>query len=295
MGVEAKRALSSAPPGPWLVSPVLRLLSFVDELPAGATGVLRFGDQGVILLESRRVCWAIAPSLRLRLTDIVRNQTSPRLPRAAVEEICQKCKLSGQPIGEALVASGLVSERGLRSALLKHTAAAIAHLARLGASPDTFTVHTRSSYDLRFSFSACELLAALGGYEDPARAAAAQIELTSTLVQESTGVAFVRTGAASGALAIAVDRDCDLAVYDLVGICNWVSGMFDVARTFDPAACAARATWGGHAGLVTWRVNEVGYVGICASRAAAARLTSKLALRASASFELERAGGEPVA
>jgi hypothetical protein len=121
----------------------------------------------------------------------------------------------------------------------------------------------------------------LGALDDPARAAAAQVELSTMLVQESTGVAFVRNDAASGALVIAVDRSCDFPAQDLIEVCNWVSGLFDVVRTVDSEACAARATWGGRTALVTWRVQEVGYVGLCASRAAAARLVSKLGQRAS--------------
>jgi hypothetical protein len=80
-------------------------------------------------------------------------------------------------------------------------------------------------------------------------------------------------------LVIAVDRGCDFAVRDLVDVCNWVSGLFDVARTFDPSVYAARANLGNSAGLVTWRAKEVGYLGLCSSRAAAARLLSRLSER----------------
>ncbi|HXK17505.1 MAG TPA: hypothetical protein VNG33_06875 [Polyangiaceae bacterium] len=278
---DSKRLLSSIPASPGLFASVLRLLSAVDDFPPDATGVLRFGGHGMILLESRKICWAVAASMRGRLTDILCNQGSSRLPKALVEDVFRKCKLSGQPLGETLVKSGLVSEFGLRAALLKHTGEAIAQLARTGVGPDHFTAHNATSYDPRFAFSACEILAMLGAVGDPARATAAHHELESTLVQESTGAAFARSSAVSGALVIAVERGCDFAVQDLVEVCNWISGLFDVVRTFEPEACAARAVWGGRAGLVTWRLNDVGYVGLCSSRAAATRLVSKLGQRAS--------------
>ena len=280
MEVESSRLLPSIRVGPGLIASVLRLLAFIDELPAGATGVLHFGEHGVILIDSRKICWAVASSMRIRLTDILRNQSTPPLPREAVEDIYRNCKDSGRPIGESLVASGLVTEAGLRAALFKHNGEAIAQLARANATPDGFTVHASTGYDPRYSFSACEVLATLGSLDDPARAIAAQFELGSTLVHESSGAAFARNDSTSGSVVIAVDRNCDFPVQDLVEVCNWVAGLFDVARTFDPSACAARATWGGRAALVTWRVKEVGYVGLCASRAAAARLVSQLGQRA---------------
>lgn len=280
---ESSRVLPSIPASPGLISSVLRLLAFVDDLPKGATGVLKFGESGVILLESRKICWAVARSMRLRLTDILRNQSTPPLPREAVEEIYRRCKLDGVPIGEALVMSGLVTEAGLRAALFKHNGEAIAHLAGSGLSPDAFVTHTRTGYDPKFSFSPGEVLAMLGSLDDPARALAAQIELANTLVPDSVGVAFVRSNSASGALVIAVDRGCDLPVADLVLVCNWTAGLFDVAHTFDREAALVRATWGGHLALVTWRAKEVVYVALCASRAAAARLVSRLETTAKSS------------
>ncbi len=278
---ESSRVLPSIPAGPSVIASVLRVLGFIDELPAGATGALRFGEQGVILLENRKICWAMARATKLRLTDILRNQSTRPLSREAIEDIYRQCKDNGTPIGEALVAGGLVSEAGLRAALSKHNGEAIAQLARFGATPDGFTVHTRASYDSRFSFSPCEILAMLGALDDPARAIAAQLELSRALVEDSSGAAFVRSSAASGALLIAVDRNCDFPVADLVEVCNWATGLFDVVHTFDPLASAARATWGGHASLVTWRVKDVSYVGLCSSRAAAARMVSQLSQRTS--------------
>lgn len=279
-GAPSSRLLSIIPANPGLSAAVQRVLGFIDDLPPGATGALHFGMEGVILLQGRKICWAMARGMRVRLNDILRNQSTPPVPREEVERIYRRCKESGTPIGEALVASGLATEAGLRAALFKHNGEAIIALARSGAMADDFAFHSKTGYDPKFSFSPCEMLAMLGTFDDPARAAAAQVELASMLVPESVGAAFVRSPHVSGALVIAVERGCDFAIADLIGVCNWVSSLFDVARTFDPEIFAARANWGADAGLVTWRVKEVGYVGVCASRAAAARLVSRLAERA---------------
>ncbi len=288
----SSRLLSTIPASPGLIAGVLRVLAYVDDLPGGATGALQFGEEGMILVQSRKICWAVARSMRVRLTDILRNQSTPPLSREAVETIFRRCREEGTPIGEALVKSGLATEQGLRAALFKHNGEAIVALAQSGAAPEQFVAHAKTGYDPKFSFSACEMLAMLGSFDDPARAAAAQLELTGMLVQDSVGAAFARSSAASGSLVIAVDRGCDFAVRDLVEVCNWVSGVFDVARTFDPAVFAARASLGNHAGLVTWRAKDVGYLGLCSSRAAAARLLSRLAERAAhAGVNVARAAG----
>lgn len=278
-GAPSSRMLSSIPANPGLIAAVLRLLELIDDLPRGATGAIHFGDAGMILVESKKICWAVARDMRLRLTEILRRQTTPPLAREAVEEIYRACKESGTPIGEALVKSGLVTEAGLRAALFKHNGEAIVSLAQTGALAERFVSHSKTGYDPKFAFSSCEVLAMLGARDDPARAAAAQAELSELLVQDSAGAAFVRSSASSGPLVIAVDPACSLAVSDLLQACHWVSGLFDVARTFDPEVFAARAALGDRAMLVTWRSKDVEYVGLCASRPAAARLVSRLSER----------------
>ena len=278
-GGPSSRMQSSIPANPGLIASVLRLLKLIEDLPRGATGALHFGEEGIVLVQSRKICWAVARTMRVRLTDILRGQTRPPLPREAVEEIYRACRDSGQPIGEALVASKLVTEVGLRTALFKHNGEAIVSLAESGALLQRFVRHGRAGYDPKFAFSPCELLAMLGARDDPARATAAQLELTDIWVPDSVGVAFVRSSAVAGSLIIAVDRDCDFGVGDLMEVCNWVSGLFDMARTFDHEVFAARAALGERAMLVTWRSKEVGYVGLCSSRAAAARLVSRLSER----------------
>lgn len=276
----SSRVFSAETASPGLLGAAQRLLGYIDDLPAGATGALHFADEGLILLESRKICWAVVRSMRTRLTDILREQSATPVSREQVERIYRACRERGTPIGEALVASGLASEAGLRAALAKHSSEAIVALAHGGLSPSDFVQHTKTGYDPKFSFSPCEVLATLGSFDDSSRAAAAQLELEDMLVEDSVGAAFARSNAASGPRLIAVSRGCDFAVADLIGVCNWTSGLFDLARTVDSEVFAARANWPGSAGLVAWRSEDVGYLGLCSSRAAAARLVSRLSERA---------------
>ena len=69
-GAPSSRMLSSIPANPGLIAAVLRLLELIDDLPRGATGAVHFGDAGMILVESKKICWAVARDMRLRLTEI---------------------------------------------------------------------------------------------------------------------------------------------------------------------------------------------------------------------------------
>ncbi len=292
MNGESSRLLPSIPAEPALYDGVLRLLGFIDQLAPGANGALRFGELGVVLISAKKVCGAVSNAMRLRLTDILCNQSAPPLPRAAVERVYRDCRSTGRPLGETLVASGLVSANGLRAALLKHNGEALFHLARAGTSPDSFVELTRADYDPKFAFSPPELLALLGALNEPARAAAAQLVLCETLVAESSGVAFVRSNAAANPVVIAVASGCELPVLDIAELCRWACRAFDLAQRFDAHTSAARATWGNQAVLVSWQHDEVGYLAFCSSRAAAARILSQVSQRALAA---EARAGEQVA
>lgn len=276
----AARALRSGTEfGPSRVPGVARLMAYIDDLPAGATGALHFGERGMILVQSRRICWAIAHNMTGRLTDILREQSSPPVRRERVEEIYRRCRQTGTPIGEALVKSGLASERGLKKALFMHNSEAISILSSSDCYPARFVKHSTTGYDPKYSFSTAEIFVGLAAVGEAQRAQEARVELRSVLVPESMGAAFVRSSTGAGALVIAVDGGCDIAVSDLIELVNWATGLFDVAGTCDQDVFAARASWGSSASLVTWRFSDVSYLGLCGSRAAAARLMSGLSER----------------
>jgi hypothetical protein len=276
MATTTTRSCPSIATEPGSLSGVLRILEHVDELPFGATGVLKFGGTGLILVQGKRICWAMASTMKPRLTDLLRHQRTPPVPREEIEKIYRACRVTNRPLGEALVASGLVSEHGLRSALIDHTGNALLNLARAKVSYAEFVPHVGAGYKPFFSFPTCELVAALGAAAAPTSAATAKSELDFAIVQECTGAAFVRHPACRGSMLVAVDRGCDLPTTELVEACTWSTGLLDVARTVDPTTSVVRAVWCSKTALVTWQRNDVGFIALCSSRAATARLVSRI-------------------
>jgi len=266
---------------PRLASSVIRLLELVESTPSGVAGALRFGEHGAILVDNRKICWAFARDMRFGLTELLQNQYEPALPRADIEGVYRRCRQEGRPITEGLLEHGLTSELGLRRALSKHHGEAIAQLARTFTTPSDFAP-SRPGYDVRYSFTAAEMLALSGANVDPSRAARAQSELATHLVDETTGAAFVRSQASSGALVIAVAPHCQLPLVDLLDVLKRATSLFDVADVFDPGISLLRAACCERTALVAWRDQGVCYAGLCASRAATARLMSSLSERLTA-------------
>lgn len=272
-----------------LLSSTLRLLHHVETLPSGSTGALAFGEDGVILVEKKRVCWAIASDMRQRLTDLLCEQHEPPLERGVVEQVFKRCKRDGTPMGEALVAGGLVSEADLRAALLRHTCEAIVRLAQGRAlTPTQFTRHEKGGYDPRFVFTTAELLASLSGRRRRELADEARKQLSSVLVPDVSGFAYLREALARQAVIIAVAKGCELAVSATLELARWAMRSFDVACQVDADTRVVAATWSERITLIAWRESEIGYVAVCPTRAASALLLSQLALRVTTEPERSR-------
>jgi len=261
----------SIPVGPGVLGRALALLDRVETLPADAVGALRFGDRGSVLVESRLVCWAVASDMQHRLTELLRHQQDPPLDRAHFVELYRQCKDDNAPLVEALLSRGGVSASGLRAALFRHTAEAIAHLAMSDASYEGFVPH--APYRARFLFSTNEILACLGARGDPALALAAQRTLEDTLVPDTSGWAFVRDGSRGAPVVVAV-KNAALRGEEMIEICAWVSSLFDVTQVFDDAVRIASASWPGGRYVVAWRERETYFAAASANRAGAARLVA---------------------
>jgi hypothetical protein len=261
------------------------LLAAIERLPPRATGALHFGREGVVLLEAGLVCWAVASGMELRLSELLRNQRNPPLDPAALERLVRECHERRTPLGEALVESGQVTADGLRLALFRQTAEAIAHIARGGATPDAFVAHARSGYDARFVFRPVELLASLGGRRHRAAAAAARAHLAATLVAEASAVAFVRD--AGEAVLVAAAGDASVRVADVVRAGAYAAALFDAAHEIDPRARIAVASAGGAGALVCWRAGDALVVAPCSGRALAVRLVAALSAALSAPLGAE--------
>jgi hypothetical protein len=263
-----------------LLASTLALLREIELLPSGATGALSFGEDGLILIENKRVCWAVARDMEQRLADILCEQKEPRLPRTTMEALFRRCKIDGRPFGEALVSSGVVSELDLRAALERHTCEAIVRLAQSHVvKPTRFARHAKQGYDPRFVFTTAELLASLAGRRRGELACEARTQLAELLVPDATGFAFLRDARSAKPVIIAVARGCELDVASALEIAGWAIGLGDVASFVDPGTFLASGTVSERMALVSWREREVGYVAVCCTRPASALLFDRLIRR----------------
>lgn len=262
------------PPDASIMIGATDLLASVELLAPDAVGMLQYGAEGTLLVESRSICWAAAAGMKHRLSTLLRQQRSPPLDTDYIEELLVACRRSGTPLGEALLASGHISAEGLRIALFSHVVEAIARIARSGASCTGFVRHGGASYDPRFMFSTGEVLAALGARRDRAQAAAAKRGLRTALVPGSRGLAFVRDGI--GPVAIAVEGTPSLRVPEIVDMCGWASSLFDVSTVFDGDVRIAAGGGGDSSAVVTWKAGETQFVAVCQSRAASALLMARI-------------------
>ena len=187
-----------------------------------------------------------------------------------------------------------MSESGLRAALFEQTREALIELSRINRSPEAFVPHTGTGYEPRFAFSSAELLAGIGAAQHAARAAAAGTEIAAAAIPECSFAAFIRAPGHRGALLVAVDRGCVIPAGVVIDACNWATGLLDVARAVDPTAWVARAVFCARTALLTWQDADTAFVGLCSSRAAAARLMTWIESRtapASASPAAARGAG----
>jgi hypothetical protein len=275
--------MTSIPPSIPADAPLLvratELLSAIEDLPEDAAGVVRYGAHGLVLIEGGAVCWAVARGMKQRLTELLRHQRNPPLPRPFMEDLFDECRRTGAHLGEALLKSGEVSETGLRTAIFRHTAEAIAHIARSGERKGLFAPHARSGYDARFVFTPPELLASLGARQDRALAAAARLELDRVRVPDASGVGFLRGAGGSLPAIVAVDRDPTLRIPDWLEVASWTAGILDLCEVFDPGGNLASGSLRDGSSVVAWRSHETYFAMCCRTRAAAALVLARLEKR----------------
>lgn len=274
-------------PDPELLEGAVAVLRRIESMSDDATGVLRFPG-GSILLESGRVCWAVASTMEQRLTDLLRHQRSPPLDRRFLEEVLASCQRDSRPLGEALLASGEISESGLRTALFRQSVEAIAHIARTRGVGAEFVPHQGSAYDARFLFCTAEIFAALGARRDRALAAAARRQLETLVSSETTALAFARDPGSATQPVMAIVHGQACHVDELREACVWTAGLFDVVELVEPRAFLATGTWGGGVSrrertvacsAVVWRSLGLYFTALCTTSAAAAVLTGRIATR----------------
>jgi hypothetical protein len=167
------------------------LLEAIDESHAGQSGSLTFGgpSQGIVLVQSGRICWAASSMVPTRLTDrLVHASAAGELE---LRRTFHECRQSGRPFGQTLVERGIVTAEVLRTALLQHNAETLLELA--GHPAPQWQPARVEHYDPRLTFSSSELLAHSADAWWGPLAARARDELHAAIRgSDAQGLAFLR-------------------------------------------------------------------------------------------------------
>ncbi|MGC4092770.1 MAG: hypothetical protein QM756_33785 [Polyangiaceae bacterium] len=272
-----RRAVRSVPPAVSSFDACITLLARVEEIPRTVTGALTF-DDGLVLVERQRVCWAITSTMGAYLTDLLCENEATSERRRDIEDVYRSCKKSGARLSESLLESGLISEVRLRLALREHNCEAIVRLSQTLATPRLRQLG-KGGFDDRFSLTPVELLAAIGARSGAARAQTAADELAGCLVEDSTGVAFVHDSHGGAPTLLAAATRCELPVNQVLTLCRWASDFLSLGIIVDSNTSVASASRNSNTAIVTWRSDDVGFAALCATRAASARLLDRVGRR----------------
>ena len=260
----------------------VRLLRGIERLPEGATGAFIFGDKkeptGSVLVENGRICWAAASGMKLRLTDILVAQARPPLSKDVIEDVYERCRRDGIPLGAGLVAQGVVTPRGLRQALLVHSGDAIAllseALSREGKVSPAWIANRASRYDAQFTFTSAEILVAVGSRTSKEQAGNAQDVLEHALQDGGAGVAFLTEQRHE--LPICEVRGEEVGVEGLVDLSRWARAALERCSQFSSCDVVAM-TSASRAGSLTWSSEGVVYAALCEDRSNLSYLMSQRA------------------
>lgn len=252
------------------------VLTVIDGLPDGATGALRFGTRSVVLVENNAVCWATSPQMSQRLTDLLRHQAQPPVPRGSLEHLYAQCRADGTPLGERLVSSGLVTASGLRASLKQHNAEALALIALAAEEPAEFTPHKLSRYDARFSFSTTELLARLAEQRYAEEGRTARAVLDARLEPGTPALVLKREPGAAVAIPLALRGCARLRLQDASVLSQWTQETLDVCGAVDAGTRVVSGTLRNERTALAWHEQGLAFVALCDGRQRLARCLSKL-------------------
>jgi hypothetical protein len=258
---------------------VLEVLHALDHVPADASGALvrERADgtmAGALLVDRGRVCWAMSEHYQLRLTDTLIEEQGD-LTYEELDEVFAMCRREHMPLGETLIAYGLVSLPVLYRAVLRHTCEALDCLVREEASPWAWVEHSGYGYDPMLTFSPTEVLAGVRAVANPDLAARAMTRLCEVVRDDQCGFAIERSRGAKVPLAqIGCER------MDLVALADLAIQADEVMAVAAAVEIDVALSELGELACATWIEEDVVYVLCCDGELAFNRLLAHVAAMA---------------
>lgn len=266
-------------------------MSVVESLPAGSAGALLIGARerplGTILVESNRICWAAAAGMSRRLRDILRNLCGVAISERNLDAIYARCRLERQPLGEALVASGLVSPERMREAIKQHTIESLLALdAALTSSvwrdtpswPMSWVEHAGHGYNPRYTFGAAEILASAGGLSLDETSIEIITDHLQTLESASCAKVAFLPELDGSVRFVATATVLDVRIPELTALVSWADAALAASPGFSPEAAHACARMA-DGGAVAWRYEGKSCAAICTDATSLQRLIASLGNR----------------
>lgn len=251
----------------------------LERAESGGSGalVLRRADGsvvGAVLAEGGRVCWAVCNDCSRRLSDILVEQ-APGLTTSLLSELVAECRRDHVPLGETLLARGLISQDVLRRAILLHTCLSLDHLMRADASSWSWTPHSKQSYAPMLTFSAVEVLVGLSRASDPAASEQALAVLRAASGPGFSALTLRRVP--GGRVPIAhIDGD-GLELVRLLALAQQADEMLAIASIAELQVAALELE---DLAFVVWGQGDLRHVLLCHGKLAFNRLLSHVAATA---------------
>ena len=262
------------------------VFSFVDRLSVDDVGeLLVMNDEptkapavrGAVFVEGGRVCWAAAHGLAPRLTQLLMAPSG--LDAGAMEHLYRRCKHERAPLGEFLVARGIVRPEDLRAALLQHTTESLDALCEERTLASWYP--RPGGYNARFTFKTSELLARWFAHRHGATGHALHGVLSA--FSDSTpgewGAVYARVPTLAAPLPVVVRGSLPEKSVSLLRVGKWAASALDVASTFQDDDVFVMSTEVGGTALVAWRHDDAIVAGRMGPNGPARVLNQRAALR----------------
>jgi hypothetical protein len=256
---------------------IIELLERVEELPERATGTLVISGGGspggAIVVADRQICWVAAQGLGRRLSDLLRAQATRPIATDELEEIVAQCRATGEPLGQALLARGLITEPALVRAIKRHSTESLIAVGR--GSPEITWVPRDGGAPPRHQIPTASLLAEVGA---TARWGGHAPSLGWMTELHARGAAFATPpgGPAAQLTPVAEVGMARFGARGLLELGSYGAASIDALRAVDPeVACAFFDDELGHR-CVGWRRGVLLHVAVCDDDVALARVVARV-------------------